>query len=167
MSRRALVTGGAGFIGSTVADLFLAEGWAVDIIDDLSSGKRADVPARATFHEIDIRSEQTARLIESESFDVIVHLAAQIDVRRSVDDPKYDASVNIIGSLNILEALRKSGRGPKTRVTFSSTGGAIYGDLVKPPNRETTPKDPDSPYAIAKLSVEHFLAYYRRVHKFD
>src|SRR5262245_38771251 len=167
MTRRVLVTGGAGFIGSTVADQFLAEGWAVDIIDDLSSGKRANVPSRARFHELDIRSEQTARLIESEAFDAIVHLAAQIDVRKSVEDPADDASINIIGSLNILEALRRSGRGSKTRVAFSSTGGAIYGDLVKPPNREITPKDPDSPYAIAKLAVEHFLAYYRRVHKFD
>jgi UDP-glucose 4-epimerase len=167
MSRRALVTGGAGFIGSTVADRFLAEGWSVDIIDDLSSGKRANLPAAAQFHEIDINSDETARLIESETFDAIVHLAAQIDVRKSVDDPKFDASVNIIGTLNILEALRKSGRGSTTRVAFSSTGGAIYGDLVKPPNRETTTKDPDSPYAIAKLAVEHFLAYYRRVHKFD
>ena len=167
MTRRVLVTGGAGFIGSTVADQFLAEGWAVDIIDDLSSGKRANVPSRAKFHELDIRSAQTARLIESEAFDAIVHLAAQIDVRKSVEDPADDASINIIGSLNILEALRRSGRGSKTRVAFSSTGGAIYGDLVKPPNREITPKDPDSPYAIAKLAVEHFLAYYRRVHKFD
>lgn len=167
MSRRALVTGGAGFIGSTVADLFLSEGWTVDIIDDLSSGKRANVPAGATFHEIDIRSEQTARILESEAFDVIVHLAAQIDVRRSVSDPQYDASVNILGTLNILEALRRSGRGSSTRVAFSSTGGAIYGDLVTPPNVEAFPKDPDSPYAIAKLAVEHFLAYYRRVHKFD
>lgn len=167
MSRRALVTGGAGFIGSTVADLFLAEGWTVDIIDDLSSGKRSNVPAQATFHETDIRSEETARLIESTPFDVIVHLAAQIDVRRSVADPQHDASVNILGTLNILEALRRSGRGASTRVAFSSTGGAIYGDLVTPPNREAFPKDPDSPYAIAKLAVEHFLAYYRRVHKFD
>jgi len=167
MTRRVLVTGGAGFIGSTVADLFLNEGWAVDIIDNLSSGKRRNLPAAATFHEIDIRSEETAKLIGSTPFDAIVHLAAQIDVRKSVDDPREDASINIIGTLNILEALRKNGRGPKTRVAFSSTGGAIYGDLVTPPNREVTPKDPDSPYAIAKLSVEHFLAYYRRVHKFD
>src|SRR4051812_1914066 len=167
MTRRVLVTGGAGFIGSTVADLFLSERWQVDIIDDLSSGKRRNIPAGATFHQTDIRSDETAKLVASEPFDAIVHLAAQIDVRRSVDDPQYDASVNILGSLNILEALRKSGRGPKTRVAFSSTGGAIYGDLVKPPNREVTPKDPDSPYAIAKLAVEHFLAYYRRVHKFD
>jgi len=167
MTRRVLVTGGAGFIGSTVADLFLDEGWEVDIVDDLSSGKRANLPSRARFHELDIRSEEAARLVESEPFDAIIHLAAQIDVRRSVNDPKADAGINIIGSLNLLEALRKSGRGPKTRFAFSSTGGAIYGDLVRPPNRETTPKDPDSPYAIAKLAVEHFLSYYRRVHKFD
>lgn len=167
MTRRVLVTGGAGFIGSTVADRFLAEGWDVEIIDDLSSGKRANVPARAHFHQIDIRSEDAARLVETKPFDAIVHLAAQIDVRRSVDDPRHDASVNILGSLNLLEALRKSGRGSTTRFAFSSTGGAIYGDLVTPPNVETYDKDPDSPYAIAKLTVEHFLSYYRRVHKFD
>jgi UDP-glucose 4-epimerase len=167
MTTRALVTGGAGFIGSHVSDVFLANGWSVDIIDDFSSGKRENVPSAATLHEVDIRSPEAARVITDGKFDAIVHLAAQIDVRRSVNDPMFDASVNVLGSLNILEALRASGRGPQTRVVFSSTGGAIYGDLAVPPTVETTPKDPDSPYAIAKLAVEHYLSYYKRIHGFD
>ncbi|MGH7617350.1 MAG: GDP-mannose 4,6-dehydratase [Gemmatimonadaceae bacterium] len=167
MSRRVLVTGGAGFIGSNVADLFLDQGWAVDIIDNLSSGKRDNVPADASLHLVDIRSEDAAKIVAAGSFDAIVHLAAQIDVRRSVDDPMYDASVNVLGTLNLLEALRKSGRANSTRFAFSSTGGAIYGDFTPPPNFENTHKEPDSPYAIAKLTVEYFLAYYARIHGLD
>jgi len=167
MSRRVLVTGGAGFIGSNVCDLFLENGWTVDIIDNLSSGKRENVPSAATLHELDVRSDGATRLVIEGGYDAIVHLAAQIDVRRSVDDPIYDASVNVLGTLNLLEALRKSGRGAGTRFAFSSTGGAIYGDFTRPPNFEVTPKEPDSPYAIAKLSVEYFLAYYTRIHGFD
>jgi len=167
MSRRVLVTGGAGFIGSNVCDLFLENGWTVDIIDNLSSGKRENVPSAATLHELDVRSDGATRLVIEGGYDAIVHLAAQIDVRRSVDDPIYDASVNVLGTLNLLEALRKSGRGAETRFAFSSTGGAIYGDFTRPPNFEVTPKEPDSPYAIAKLSVEYFLAYYTRIHGFD
>jgi UDP-glucose 4-epimerase len=164
MSGRVLVTGGAGFIGSHVADLFLAEGWSVDVLDDLSRGKREHVSPAATLHVLDVRSPEAAAFVERESFDVIIHLAAQMDVRRSVADPVFDASVNVLGSLNLLEALRRGdGRG-RTRVVFSSTGGAVYGDLATPPNGETTPKDPDSPYAVAKLAVEHYLSYYTRIH---
>jgi len=167
MSKRVLVTGGAGFIGSHVSDVFIANGWAVEIVDNLSSGKRSNVPAEATFHEIDIRSPEASRLVQEGTFDVIVHLAAQIDVRRSVADPLFDASVNVLGSLNILEAVRNSDRAQQTRVVFSSTGGAIYGDLATPPTVEITPKEPDSPYAITKLAVEHYLSYYTRIHGLD
>jgi len=167
MSKRVLVTGGAGFIGSHVSDVFIANGWAVEIVDNLSSGKRSNVPAEATFHEIDIRSPEASRLVQEGTFDVIVHLAAQIDVRRSVADPLFDASVNVLGSLNILEAVRNSDRAQRTRVVFSSTGGAIYGDLATPPTVEITPKEPDSPYAITKLAVEHYLSYYTRIHGLD
>src|SRR4051812_39646327 len=132
MTKRALVTGGAGFIGSHVADLFLSNGWSVDVIDNLTSGKRRNIPAAATFHEVDIRSPEAATVVRDGNFDAVTHLAAQIDVRRSVSDPMYDASVNIQGTLNLLEAVRASGRGDKTRFAFSSTGGAIYGDFVKP-----------------------------------
>jgi UDP-glucose 4-epimerase len=162
---RALVTGGAGFIGSHVADLLLAEGYAVDILDNLSSGRRENVPAGATLHGYDIASAEAARLVRSERYDLICHLAAQIDVRRSVADPAFDAGVNIVGSLNLLEAVRGAGHG--TRVVFSSTGGAIYGDFVPVPSVESMPKNPESPYGIAKLSVEFYLAYYARVHGLD
>jgi UDP-glucose 4-epimerase len=165
MTRRALVTGGAGFIGSHVADLLLAEGFEVEIIDDLSSGSRANVPADAILHEVDVATPDAARIIREGRFDAICHLAAQIDVRKSVADPAGDAATNIVGSLTLLEAVRAA-RHP-ARVVFSSTGGAIYGDFAEAPTAETTPKDPESPYGIAKLSVEYYLAYYSRLHGLD
>ena len=161
----AIVTGGAGFIGSHVTERFLREGYAVHIIDNLVNGKRENIAAGATFHELDIRDPAAAALIASEKPDVVVHLAAQMDVRKSVDDPMYDASVNVVGSLNLVEAVRK--QSPRTRVVFASTGGALYGDNTTPPNFEDFKKDPESPYAITKLTVEYYLAYYGRVHKLD
>lgn len=165
MIKRALVTGGAGFIGSHVADLYLANGYEVTIIDDLSSGRRENVPQGARFHDLDIRSTDAAAVVRDGRFDVISHLAAQIDVRKSVADPVADAMINIGGTLNVAEAVRASGA--PTRVIFSSTGGALYGDFVTPPNVETMPKDPEAPYGIAKLSAEYYLAYYGRVHGID
>ena len=160
--RRVLVTGGAGFIGSHVADLFVANGWDVTIVDDLSSGKRENLPEKAHFHEISVTSREFVRVVGSTKFDVVAHLSGQIGVRTSVDDPIADANTNILGTLNLMEALRASGA--PTRVVFASTGGLLYGDLNTPPNLENYPKDPESPYAVAKLSVEHYLAYYSRVH---
>ena len=160
MPKKALVTGGAGFIGSHVADLYLAEGYEVTIIDDLATGKRANLPPAATFHEMSITSPEAAAIVREGRFDVISHLAAQIDVRKSVVDPVNDATINIVGSLNLLEAVRASGA--KTRFIFSSTGGALYGDFVTPPSVETYAKDPESPYGIAKLSAELYMAYYAR-----
>ncbi len=165
MARNALVTGGAGFIGSHVADLLVANEFAVTVIDNLSSGRRAQVPAAATFHLADIRSADAATIVRDGMFDVICHLAAQIDVRKSVTDPVFDAQVNVAGSLNILEAVRASGH--RSRVIFSSTGGAIYGDGVALPTPEDAVKAPLSPYGTAKLSVEYYLAYYARVHGLD
>ncbi|MCC6317755.1 MAG: GDP-mannose 4,6-dehydratase [Gemmatimonadaceae bacterium] len=165
MTRRALISGGAGFIGSHVAERFLEGGYAVEIIDNLSSGKRANLPAAAQFHELDITSADAARLVREGGFDAVCHLAAQIDVRKSVADPAWDAQVNIGGSLNLLEAVRASGR--QTRFVFSSTGGAIYGDFVPLPTVEDMPKDPESPYGIAKLSVEYYMGYFSRVHGID
>lgn len=165
MSRRALISGGAGFIGSHVAERFLEAGYAVEIIDNLSSGKRENLPAGATFHHLDIASADAARVVREGKFDAICHLAAQIDVRKSVTDPAFDAAVNIGGSINLLEAVRASGR--QTRFVFSSTGGAIYGDFVPVPSVEDMPKDPESPYGIAKLSVEYYMGYFARVHGLD
>ena len=165
MTRRALVTGGAGFIGSHVADALLEQGYSVDIVDNFSSGDRRNVPATATLHEMDITSSDAARLIRESRYDAICHLAAQIDVRKSVADPAFDASVNVGGTLNLIEAVRQSGH--RTRFVFSSTGGAIYGDFVSVPTEEHAPKDPESPYGVAKLSAEYYLAYYARVHGLD
>jgi UDP-glucose 4-epimerase len=123
------------------------------------------VPSRARLIELDLTSEEAARVVREGRFDVISHLGAQIDVRKSVANPMFDASVNVVGTLNLIEAVRASGR--PTRFIFSSTGGALYGDFVTPPNVEDYPKDPESPYGIAKLSAELYLAYYARVHRVD
>ena len=163
--RRVLLTGGAGFIGSQCADAFVADGDAVTVLDDLSSGVRGQVPAAAEFHAIDIRSPEAARIVREGRFDLVVHCAAQMDVRKSVADPRFDAQVNIDGSLNLLEALRASA--PRSRFVFASTGGAIYGDRAEPPTAESAPTAPLSPYGVAKLSVEHYLGYYARVHGLD
>ena len=166
MAQRALVTGGAGFIGSHVADLLVAHGYAVTVIDNLASGRRENLNPAATFVEASITSPEAAALVRDGGFDVICHLAAQIDVRKSVTDPGYDATQNVVGSLNLLEAARQAqlATGKSARFVFSSTGGALYGDFVTPPNVETYAKDPESPYGIAKLSVEYYMAYYARQH---
>ncbi len=162
MAKTVLVTGGAGFIGSHVADRFLTEGWQVTILDDFSSGREENLPSAAQVVRGDITTPDAAALVRDGKFDALCHLAAQIDVRRSVLDPIYDATRNILGSLNILEAVKSGGH--PTRVVFSSTGGALYGDFDPPPSAETLSKDPEAPYGIAKLSVEYYLAYYGRVH---
>jgi len=167
MSGRVLITGGAGFIGSHVVDRFLERGWDVEIIDDLSTGKRENVPAAARFHQFDVRAPDAVRIVATGGFDAIVHLAAQMDVRRSVADPVLDAGVNIVATLGLLEAVRHSTHAKRTRVVFSSTGGVLYGELATPPNVETTPKEPDSPYAIAKLAAEYYLTYFARTHGLD
>ena len=165
MARRALISGGAGFIGSHVVRAFSATGYEVSVLDDLSSGTRDNLPEGICLHHLDICSPEAAAVIREGRFDVICHLAAQIDVRKSVADPAFDSRVNIGGSLNLLEALRASGA--PTRFIFSSTGGAVYGDLVEPPTQETAPKDPQSPYGTAKLSVEYYMGYFARVHGLD
>lgn len=165
MIKRALVTGGAGFIGSHVADQLLAAGYAVTVLDDLSSGREENIPGQATFVEAGIETPQAAELVRTGGFNVICHLAAQIDVRRSLEDPAFDARINILGTLNIMEAVRTAS--PATRVIFSSTGGALYGDFDAPPSGELNSKDPEAPYGIAKLAVEYYLAYYGRVHGID
>ena len=165
MSRRALVTGGAGFIGSHVTDLFIEHGYDVTILDDFSSGRDANVNAVATVVRESIASPAASTLVREGRFDVVLHLAAQIDVRKSVNDPAWDAALNIGGSLNLLEAVRKSGH--RTRFVFSSSGGAQYGDFVPMPTTETAAKDPQSPYGVAKLTVEYYMSYFARVHGLD
>ncbi|NBB85585.1 MAG: NAD-dependent epimerase/dehydratase family protein [Bacteroidetes bacterium] len=154
-----LVTGGAGFIGSHVADAMLADGHTVDILDDLSSGREANVPDEATLHVHDIRSAAAAQLMESEGYDVLVHHAAQMDVRKSVADPSFDADVNLRGFLNLMESARRNGL---KKVLFASTGGAIYGEPQYAPQDEAHPLRPISPYGITKLSTERYLYYYQQ-----
>jgi len=165
LAKRVLITGGAGFIGSHVAEEFLARGDEVVIVDDYSTGKASNVSAAAEAHEMNVDSPEFVSFVRASRFDLVVHLAAQMDVRKSVADPAADARTNILGAIALLEGIRTSGR--PTRVVFSSTGGAVYGTFAKPPNMEIDAKDPESPYAIAKLSVEYYLAYYGRVHGID
>jgi len=158
---RVLVTGGAGFIGSHVAEAYVEAGWEVTVLDDLSTGRRENVPDGAEFVEMDIRADGIGRVFEEGRFDVLNHHAAQIDVRRSVADPRFDASVNIIGLVNLLEAALRTDVG---RVLFISSGGVVYGDAETTPTPETAPKQPVSPYGVGKLTGEHYLYYYARVH---
>jgi UDP-glucose 4-epimerase len=137
----------------------------VVVVDDLSRGTRSNVPASARFEHLDIRSPQAALLVREGRFDAVFMLAAQMDVRLSVSDPVTDASRNILGTLNLLEAARHAPHRP--RVIFSSTGGAVYGDASAPPSPEESAKDPESPYGISKLSVEYYLAFYARTHGLD
>ena len=156
-----LVTGGAGFIGSHVVDACLAAGHQVDVLDDLSSGRRSNVASGARLFVHDIRSEAAADLIKAECYETIIHHAAQMDVRRSVADPALDASVNLLGLLNLMEAGRSAGL---QKVLFASTGGALYGEPESGPQPENHPTRPMSPYGIAKLTSEHYLYYYEQVY---
>jgi UDP-glucose 4-epimerase len=158
---KVLVTGGAGFIGSTIADAYLDAGHDVAIVDNLYSGKRENVPARARFHEVDIVSPKIADVLEEERPDVISHHAAQMDVRLSVASPAFDAEVNVVGTIRLLEAAVKVG---VKKIVFASSGGAAYGEQVRFPAVETDPTDPVSPYGVSKRSGEHYLFYYRAVH---
>ncbi|MBM4272888.1 MAG: NAD-dependent epimerase/dehydratase family protein [Deltaproteobacteria bacterium] len=159
--KRALVTGGAGFIGSHVADALVAAGWEVAVVDNLSTGRREFVPAPAQFYPYDIKSRDTHDLIRQWRPQVIIHHAAQMSVRMSVEDPLFDAQENILGSLNLFQAAVQAG---VERIIFASTGGAMYGDEAPVPARETDPAQPECPYGVAKLAVEHYLRVYHREH---
>ncbi|MFP6664007.1 MAG: NAD-dependent epimerase/dehydratase family protein [Deltaproteobacteria bacterium] len=158
---KVLVTGGAGFIGSHIADACVAAGYEVVVIDDLSSGKRHQVPPQASFHEVDIRAPEIAAILAAERPEVLIHHAAQMDVRRSVADPRFDAQVNIDGFLNLLEAGRASGL---RRVLFASSGGAGYGEQKEFPATENHPLAPMSPYGVAKIASELYLGSYRAIY---
>ncbi len=151
------VTGGAGFIGSHVAEALIGRGHEVVILDDLSTGRKENVPTGAELVVADIRSPEAAELIADRRVEVLVHHAAQMDVRRSVEDPRFDADVNIGGFLNLLEAARRS---QVRQVIFASTGGAIYGEQESFPAPENHPLRPVSPYGVSKLAGERYLYYY-------
>ena len=161
---RILITGGAGFIGSHVADAHLARGDQVLVVDDLSHGRRENVPSGAEFVELDIRDKAVADLLVDWRPDVVSHHAAQMDVRLSVADPRFDASVNVDGLLNLLEAARQVGI---RRFVYVSSGGVVYGEPEERPTPESAAKLPESPYGVTKLAGEHYLYYYHRVHGLD
>ncbi len=155
-----LVTGGAGFIGSTLVDRLIADSHQVTVLDNLVSGKKEYINSQATFWQIDILDNSLVERFKEEEFDLVYHLAAQIDVRKSVDDPVFDNQVNVLGGLNILEACRQSG---VKKIVFSSTGGAIYGETDELPTSEYAPAYPLSPYGINKLTFEKYLNYYYQI----
>lgn len=160
---RVLITGGAGFIGSHVAEGALKKGWEVAIVDDLSAGNKANVPEGAQFHEIDIRDrEAVLKVFREFKPNMVSHQAAQASVAVSVREPVLDANINIMGTLNILDAAVEVGT---DRIIFASTGGAIYGEVPDGVKASTaTPPNPMSPYAASKFAVENYLRCYRIEH---
>jgi UDP-glucose 4-epimerase len=165
---RCLVTGGGGFIGSNLVDRLLAEGHEVDVADDLSTGSlanlgdaRADSANDITFHRIDVRSPALVDLIAHRRPEVVFHLAAQADVRISVERPAFDAEVNIIGTVNVLEGARAAG---SRKVVFAASGGTLYGEPEHLPVRESHPQRPLSPYGVSKKAAVDYLAAYRELH---
>jgi UDP-glucose 4-epimerase len=162
----ALVTGGAGFIGSNLVDALLAQGGQVVVVDDLSTGRRANLDAAleqgATLHELDIcDADALGALFERVRPELVFHLAAQIDVRRSVADPAADARVNVEGTINVLAAAHAAGA---RRVVYSATGGAVYGEAEQVPTPEDAPAQPLAPYGQGKLSGEGYCALFTRLH---
>ena len=153
-----LVTGGAGFIASQVADAFIEEGNDVVVLDDLSTGFEKNINAKATFMKMNIRDSEVEKIFEKEKFDVVNHHAAQMDVRKSVADPAFDANINIIGTINLLQ---NSVKYRIKKFMFASTGGAVYGEQSYFPANENHQTNPLSPYGISKLSVEKYLYYYQ------
>ncbi len=166
-----LITGGAGFIGSHLADRLIQEGYKVVVVDNLSSGKRKNLNPQAKFYKADIRNKKAlTNVFEKEKPRDVFHLAAQINLRKSVDDPVEDAKINILGGLNLIQCFIQSNPLPNwkgAKFIFSSTGGAIYGDTKTIPTSEKFPARPMSPYGIAKLSFEHYLDYYQKVFGLD
>ncbi|MBI5643615.1 MAG: NAD-dependent epimerase/dehydratase family protein [Deltaproteobacteria bacterium] len=159
-----LVTGGAGFIGSNVADAYIEAGHEVVIVDNLFTGKSSNVNPKARFYLMDIRSEELRKVFEIEKPDVVNHHAAQMSVPASVEDPLFDADVNVKGFLNMLESARRSGT---KKIIFISSGGAVYGNAAEYPTGEDYPPEPASPYAITKYVSEKYLSFYRSLYGID
>lgn len=158
---KVLVTGGAGFIGSHIVDAYINLGHQVTVVDNLSTGRKQNVNPRATFYESDIQSKQIEKIFAEQNFDVVNHHAAQMDVRKSVADPMYDANINIIGMLNLLQ---NSIKFKVNKFIFASTGGAVYGEQDYFPADEEHPTWPVSPYGITKLSGEKYLYFYKEAY---
>lgn len=155
---KALVTGGAGFIGSNIVDALIEAGHEVVVVDNLYMGRTKNLNSKAKFYLMDLRAAELAKLFALEKFDVVYHEAAQMDVRRSVEDPIFDAQVNVLGTLNILQ---NSVKNAVKKIIFASTGGAIYGEQDYFPADESHPNRPVSPYGITKLTVEKYLYFYK------
>ena len=158
----ALVTGGAGFIGSHLVDRLIKLGYFVVIVDDLSTGKKKNINPQAKFYKLKLQDKKLKKVFKKYKFSYIFHLAAQKNVRKSVADPVQDAEDNIIGALNLLENCKLY---KIKKIIFSSTGGAIYGEAKKIPTPERYQELPISPYGVAKLAIEKYLNYYQQVHK--
>ena len=156
-----VVTGGAGFIGAQSVRALLERGHRVSVVDDLSHGRREAVPQGAQLIILDVRKPELFRLFEDEKPDAVLHLAAQMDVRKSVADPLYDASINVLGTLCALEAARRSGA---SRFVFASSGGAVYGEQDAFPAPESHRRRPASPYGVSKLCGEEYLFHYALIH---
>jgi len=157
---KVLVTGGAGFIGSHLTDKLIEKGYSVVVIDNLSTGSKKNLNAKAKFYKADIKDKKISNIFSKEKPDIVFHLAAQINVRKSVENPIEDAENNILGGLNILENCKNFG---VKKIIFSSTGGAIYGDASVVPTPESYIEYPMSPYGIAKLTTEKYLNYYHKI----
>jgi UDP-glucose 4-epimerase len=156
-----IVTGGAGFIASHVVDAFIERGHEVHIFDDLSTGQKTNLNPKATLHTIDIADPKAARLLEQIKPDALSHHAAQMDVRHSVADPTFDARVNIIGFINLLEGCKNAG---VKKVMFASSGGAVYGEQEIYPAPESHATQPASPYGVSKRTGELYLSYYHQAY---
>jgi UDP-glucose 4-epimerase len=156
---RTIVTGGAGFIGSHLVDALLDRGDEVHVVDNLTTGSRGNLDSAATLHELDIRDEALEQLVAKLRTEVVFHLAAQADVGTSVERPAFDADVNVVGTVRVLEAARVSG----ARVVFTSSGGAVYGECDRPAREDDEPR-PLSPYAASKLAGEGYLATWNRLY---
>lgn len=156
-----LVSGGAGFIGSVLVDKLISQGHSVTVLDSLVSGSKDYLNQQADFWQLDILDDSLVSRFKEANFDLVYHLAAQIDVRASISNPRFDNEVNVIGGLNVLEAARQSGVG---KIVFSSTGGAIYGDTEEIPTSEYAGTYPISPYGINKLALEKYFNYYYQVY---